>query len=97
MEDNCVRLDFKICSAPVKAAIIAFAALLAGHTIAPDSPVFRNLGDFDRVRAKFAGVSMTFPAVDGYPAVTFPSEKTVRANKRESEYPFSAYDLRKSD
>lgn len=75
MEDNCVRMDFNIRSAPVKAAIVAFSALLAGQTVAQDSPVFRNLGDFDRVRAKFAGVSITFPAVDGYPSVTLPSEK----------------------
>lgn len=75
MEDNCVRLDFLIRSAPVRAAVVAFAAFLAGRVVASDSPVLRNLADLDRVRAKFSGVSITFPAVDDYPAVTLPAER----------------------
>ena len=76
LADNCVRLDFKISSPKVKAAIVTFSALLAGQPVASDSPILHNLGEFDRVRTKFfADVSMTFPAVEGLPAVTLPSDR----------------------
>jgi len=75
IEDNCIRLDFNIRSAKVKAAIALFAAFLVGQAVAPDSSVLCNLGELDRVRAKFAGVSMTFPAVNGIQSVTIPPDR----------------------
>lgn len=83
MADNCVRLDFKIRSAPVKAAVVAFSAFLAGEAVASDSPILRNLAELDRVRARFAGVSMTFPAVDGCPSVTLPPERKLSEMVKE--------------
>lgn len=84
MEDNCVRLDFNFRSAPVKTAVLAFSAFLAGQSIDPDSSVLRNLADLDRVRAKFAGVSITFPAVENYPAFTIPSERRLSEMVKET-------------
>ena len=75
MEDNCVRLDFRYASTTVKAAIIAFSALLAGQSIDINSSTFQNLSDFDRVRSKFPNVSITFPAIDNYPECTVPFER----------------------
>ncbi len=75
MEDNCVRMDFRIHTAKVRATTIMFAAFLTGQLIASNSAILRNLAEIDRVRAKFDGVSITFPAVENYPAVTVPPDR----------------------
>lgn len=83
IEDNCVRLDFNIRSARVKAAIVAFTALLAGQLQTPDSSVIRYLGDIDRVRAKLPGVAITFSAVDNIQSVTLPPERKLSEMVKE--------------
>lgn len=77
LADNCVRLDFKIKTQRVQTAILAFSAFLAGQTVYDNSAFLRNLAELDRVRTKFPGVSMTFPAVDHFPAVTIPPEQKI--------------------
>lgn len=74
MEDNCIRLDFSIQSLTVKANIAIFAALLAGENISSDYSV-SGLVDLDRARARFGDVSITFPSVGDYPAVTIPPDR----------------------
>lgn len=81
--DNCIRLDFQIRSEPVKAAVAAFSALIAGISVASDPATLRNLAEFDRVRAKLSGVSMTFPAVDGCPSVTLHPERKLSEMVKE--------------
>lgn len=83
MEDNCVRLDFNYSSPLVKATIIAFSAFLSGQTIASDSPLLQHLSDFDKVRSKFADVSIVFPSVEGYPAITLTADKKLAAMIKE--------------
>ncbi len=75
MEDNCVRLNFRIISSAVKATVAGFAAFLAGQVVDPDSPFLQHLSEFDKVRSKFEGVFFTFPSVSGFAAVTIPPEK----------------------
>lgn len=75
LADNCVRLDFKVRSSKVKSAIVAFSTFIAGQAASSDIPGINNLIELDRVRAKFADITMTFSAFENIPAVTLPADR----------------------
>ena len=75
MEDNCVRLDFKIKTSTVMNAVIGFSAFLSGHLADFESGFINNIHELDRIRSKFGDVSFTFSAIGKYEKITVPADK----------------------